>query len=301
MENVKNEILEKCDKKGVKISGLEQVPTIIQGRPLFDFAGVETDLLKNLGQDPDDLFEATGKFNIAVFPDGRVEGLKTVSKQYKLVQHLDAINKTIDYVPDGFDLKDINVNTSLDGGRTWATFNSKKKTEIKKGDLVSLQATMQNSCDTSKLYRMMLRAMRLVCSNGMVAPDSRFDHQTVRKLHKGSLNLENQISGFFENMEQNIAAIDGWKKYTQKSLKAPDIDTIFQQMEVGPRVQEELLTTSLRGQATNVQSLLDQNELTAWDLYNSFTQRITDSDSVESAKIEAGGKVSAYFDRMLAA
>jgi len=301
MENVREEIMEKCEKKGVKISGLNKVPIIVQGRPLFDFGGVETSLLKKYNQDPDDLFMGNGFHNIALHPNGRIEGLKTVSKQYKLVQHLDAINKSLDHIPDEFELKDINVDTSPSGGKIWATFNSERKTEIKVGDLVSLQGMLQNSCDTSKLYRMMLKAMRLVCTNSMVAPDSRFNHQTVRKLHKGGLNLDQQIKGFFENMEENIAAIDGWKKYTEKQLKAPDLEKVFTQLEVGPRVQEELLNTPLRGGEGTISNLLSQNQLTAWDLYNSFTQRITDSESVESTKIESGIKVSEYFDGLLAA
>jgi len=298
---VKESILEKCEKKGVKISGLEKVPVIVQGRPLFDFGGVETSLLEKLGQDPDDIFMGNGLHNIAIHPDGRVESLKTVSKQYKLVQHLDAINQTLDHIPEEFELDKVNVETSLTGGRIWTTFDSKRRTEIKKNDLVMMQAVMQNSCDTSKLYRMMLKAMRLACINGMVAPDSRFDHQTVRKLHKNGLDLKHQISGFFENMDAHILAVDGWKKYAQKSLKAPDIENVFTQLEVGPRVQEELLHLPLRGGEGSVQTLLNQNQLTAWDLYNSFTQRITDSDSVESTKLETGNKISHYFDKFLEA
>jgi len=299
MLKLREEIKTKAEKKGVKISGLESVPYIVQGRPLYDFAGIDQNLLKELGQDEDDLFMANGLMNIAVFPDGRVEPLKTVSKQYNLIQHLDAINQVIDNVPDEYKLDKIQVHTSNNGGRILAKLFSEKKTEVKKGDMVQLVSTLQNSADTSKLYRMMASAMRLVCTNGMVAPDSRFKLETVRKLHKGNLDLNTQIKGFFENMEEVAQSLDQWKEYNKVKVDTPIMDTIFERLEVGPRVQEELLDITLKGENNSVRNLLGDGKLTAWDTYNAFTQRITESDSEEHVKVERGAKVSEFFDNLV--
>lgn len=299
LKNLKNEIAEKCEKMNITVTGLEDVPFIVQGRPLFDFVGVDAGVLESLGQSEDDLFQGAGLYNIAVFPDGRVEGLKTVSSQYNLVQHLDAINTSLDHVPNEFELDSVDIMTSHDGGRIWAKFFSKKRVEVKKGDLVQLVSTVQNSCDASKVYRMVAQAMRLACTNGMVVPDRRFSGSTVKKLHKGGLDLEKQVSGFFKEVDQSIGALDEWKRYAEKGITEEQMTGLFEDLAIGPKVQESITSTHLRGDNTTVQALIENKNLTAWDLYNSFTQRITDSDSSEAVKIENGTKISEAFDRLV--
>ena len=152
MERFTDLIMEKATKTGIKVSGLEIVPTIIQGRPLFDYAGVDEGLLKDLGQDPEDLFEAAGKFNLAVFPGGRVEALKIVSNKYKVVQHQKAIWSLFDKIPEGFGLSDIQIETSLDGGKCFAKFKSDQAFEVAPGDEIHYRLTLSNSADTSKKF-----------------------------------------------------------------------------------------------------------------------------------------------------
>jgi len=239
--------------------------------------------------------------NIAIFPDGRVEGLKTVSGQYNLIQHLDAINVALDYVPPEFELDKIQIITSPNGGRIWANFSSKKLIEIFPKDKLRLLATLQNSADTSKVYRFLARIMRLICTNGMEAPDSRFDQVNIRKLHKGTMDLDSQVKTFFDNMEANFEAIDVWKGYADKKINTPQLDDVFTMLEAGPRVQEEILSLTMRGENTSVQTLLQGDKLNAWNVYNAFTQRLTDSDSLESVKIEKGQKLTKAFDELIAA
>ncbi|MDP8268237.1 MAG: DUF932 domain-containing protein [Candidatus Tenebribacter davisii] len=302
MENIINEqIMEKADKLNVKVTGLDKVPTIIQGRPLFDFGDVDTSILEKFGQDEDGLFQASGMFNIALHPDGRVEGLKTVSKQYQVVQHNEAVWKLFDSLPELYELGNIDIHTSHDGGNCVAYFKSNKPITIKPGDDVYPRTFIKNSADATVRLLINSALWRLVCSNGMMRPDNRFTALNTRKLHKGSLDLDAEVQKYIESIENDIESVGLWSQYAQKSLKAPDIDTIFQQLEIGPRVQDELLNTPLRGENKSVKALIDANALTGWDFYNSFTQRITDSDSTESVKIENGIKVSNIFDKLLIA
>lgn len=301
MLETREEIKTKVEKMGATITGLENVPHIVQARPLFDFVGVDEDILKKLNQNDDDIFAGKGSHNVAVFPDGRIEDLKIVSSQYNLIQHLDAINSTLDHIPEEFKLDKIKVHVSPDGGRIWADFSSAKMIEIFPKDKLRFLATMQNSADTSKLYRMIARVMREVCTNGMEAPDSRFDQINIRKLHKGAIDMDSQIKGFFANMEENLAVVNAWKGYGEKKVAIPELESVFKMLEVGPRVQDEILNLELRGEKTSVKTLLDKNTLTAWNVYNSFTQRITDSDSLHSVKISNGQKVTQAFDDLIAA
>jgi hypothetical protein len=300
MEEIRTQIEKKAATMGVKIHGLEDVPWIVQGRQLFDFEGVNSAVLRELGQNETDLFEAAGIMNVAVFPDGHVNGLKAVSSQYNLLQHLDAINTALDYVPSQFGLESIDIKTSLDGGRVWVRMESGLSEEIVPGDKIKYQATLQNSADTSKVMRFVAGAMRLVCSNGMVLPDSRFKKIGIKKLHKSSLNFEKDCKGFFENLEGTYEAVGTWKKYAEHKMSTPALEDVFTALKIGPRVKEEVLGLTMRGgDGNSLNSLLNDDNLTAWDAYNAFTQRITDSNSLESVKIDSGAKVAELFDKMV--
>lgn len=301
MENVRSQIEKKAEAMNVKIKGLDDIPWIVQGRQLFDFDGVDSRVLRELGQTTEDLFQAAGIMNIAVFPDGHVNGLKAVSKQYNLLQHLDAINIALDHVPSEFQLESIDINTSPDGGRVWAKMRSGLSEEIVPGDKIKFIATLQNSADTSKVMRFVAGAHRLVCDNGMTVPDSRFGKIGIKKLHKSGLNFKKDCAGFFENMQGTYEAIGTWKEYADHKLTAPALEDVFKALKVGPRVQDEVKSLSLRGQSDNLNSLLNGGNLTAWDAYNAFSQRITDSNSLDSVKMDNGAKLSEIFDEIIAA
>lgn len=299
MESVKAEIMAKVERHGASITGLEKVPWIVQARPLFDFEGVDPQCLKNLGKREDDLFEGYGLHNVAVFPDGRVEGLKTVSEQYQLVQHLDAINSTLDHIPPEFGLNKVQVITSPDGGRIWAKFCSKDNIEILPGDELTFQATLQNSADTSKVYRMLSQVLRLVCTNGLMVPDKRFDQVSIKKIHKGNMEIGDQVQTFFDNMDENLKAVGMWKRYANMKMETPQLEEVFDKLKSGPRVQDEILGLTLRGERTSVNHLLQNGNLNAWNVYGAFTQRLTDSDSLETVKINQGIKISEVFDEIV--
>lgn len=298
MLEMRNEIAEMAANKGVEIKGIEEVPIIMQGRPMFDFVGANQELLDAHKLSDDDLYLHEGIMNIAVFPDGRVEGLKTVSKQYNMLQHLEAIKNVFATLPEEFDLKNINIMVSPDGGKCFAKFDSGHTIEIKPGDDITYQLLMENSADTTTRFSLSGSAWRLICSNGQRIPDSRIEQIAKKKLHKGGLELEKEISEFLEIMNTSIESMGVWKAYTGKKVGIPQLEEVFEMLEVGPRVSEELLDLELRGEDTSPRHLLDNNKLTAWDLYNAFTQRITDSDSLEAVKVERGNKVAQTFDRM---
>ena len=288
-----------AEEMGVEIKGLEEVPYIVQGRPLFDLVGVRQDILGMFKQTEDDLFLADGHFNIALFPDGRIEGLKMVSDQYQVVQHHDAILKVLTSLPEKFDLQSIDIGVSPNGGRCFAKFTSGYNIEVEKGDKIQYQLLMENSGDTSKRLSLQGGAWRLICSNGMRIPDTRIEQVGTKKLHKGTLSLEGEINAFLDIMDQSIEAMGIWKEYTKKKISAPELEQVFEALEVGPRVQEELLHLELRGDNTSIHHELDKGSLTAWNLYNVFTQRITDSEALESVKTENGIKVARYFDELV--
>ncbi len=299
MQNIQN-IQKMAEENEIKISGLDNIPHIVQGRPLFDMNGVDKEILNNfLPGEENGIWAGKGKMNIAIFPDGRVEDLRIVSDQYQVVQHGQALWHLMNALPEKFDLKSVDITVSPNGGKCNAKLTSGHELDLGKGDKVNYQLLMQNSGDASKRLSLMGGAWRLVCSNGMVIPDNRVEQVSTKKLHTGKLSLDSEIISFLDTVEQSIGSMDIWKDYLKKSLSAPDLESVFTALEVGPRIQEEILELGLRGENTSVQNELTNKRLTAWNLYNAFTQRITDSEASESVKLEKGTKISQYFDDLV--
>jgi hypothetical protein len=294
-----NILNEKAMEKGIKINGSENVPFIVQGRPLFDLEGVDNEILEQYGQTSDDIFMANGFHNIALFPDGNVSSLKTVSKQYKVVQHGEAILKLFEELPESFETEKINITVSPNGGKCFARFTSKREIEVKEGDTIKYQVLLENSADTTRRFNITAGAWRLICSNGMVVPDNRVEQISQKSLHKNTLSLCGEIKSFLDILEVSMKSMEGFKEYTKKKISIQELERTFEALEVGPRVQEEILDTELRGENKSIKHLLEHKNLYAWDFYNAFTQRITDSEALESVKIENGAKIANYFDELV--
>lgn len=302
LTETREKILEYANKKKISISekDVHGIPYIVQARPLFDYDGTDPAILKALGLSADDLFASEGLFNTAVFPDGRVEGLRIMSDQYQVVQHDETLLYILEHMPDDIGIESVDLHISGNGGRFNAHLKTKIYTEIVKGDKIFFRVSVDNSADGTHLLKLRHGAWRQWCSNGASMPDKRFKREFIRRLHKTNLDIDETFANFIQTMESVPAALDGWKRYAKKSLKAPDLEGLFEELEVGPRVQTELMETTLRGDEVTPQLLLENKNLTAWNMFNAFTQRITDSTSEESVKVANNIQVSRTFERLVA-
>jgi hypothetical protein len=237
--------------------------------------------------------------NTALFPDGRVEDLSVVTDQYCLVQHDQAIWELFSSLKENVGIKQIDVKVMPNGGKVVAKFTTDVQVEVKKGDPVVYQALLINSADGTTSLNIQGGAWRLICSNGMVIPDSRVEQIGQRRLHKGTLSLEDEVSTFIKTMETSVESIGVWKEYTKKRLSTDEVEGIFEKLEIGPRVKEELLELELRGEGHSLGNLIQDKKVKAWDMYNAITQRITDSDSLESVKVKNTEKITKVFDSLV--
>lgn len=296
----KEQLLELAEKKKVKISGLGSVPlTVLQVKPAASLHNIDQSILDAYGLDQDDLFEAEGFMNTAIFPGGRVVPLRIVSNQYKLVQHDEMILEVFQSIPDNMGVHEIQIDTTWSGSRCFVKFKTDKSTEIIPGDIIEFRISAANSVDGSMMFNLHQGAYRQWCSNGAMTPDSRFKKIKSKRLHKTGLELGAEIGRFVASLDQAQAAMEGWKKYTKVKLGAPDLDSVFKQLNVGPRVKDELMETELKGDETTPKALLENKNLTAWNMYNAFTQRITHGKSDEGVKIEKGLAVSSVFEHIV--
>ncbi len=287
----------------IEIKGLDKVPYIAQGRVLFDFENtpVLPVLAETYGITADDLYQAKGKFNVAIDPSGNAIGLRVVSDKYKVIQHKEALYKLLTRVPDSFELSTIDITTDSTGGKCFFILTSGKRIEIKQNDEIVYQILCENSADASKRFSITGGAFRFACSNGLVIPDERI-HQvnTGKKLHRNSLDLDYQVHAFMGNLADSIQAMNLWKDYTRVKVDSETLDGIFTKLNEGERSREALMHTKLRGEHTTVQELLNSQTLTVWEVYNSYTQKITDEENMyHGVKAEKTLKVGRLLDNLV--
>jgi hypothetical protein len=289
MFDSKNDVVKLAKDMGIKITGIDNIPKIKVSPILFE--------------DGEDLFEAEGmKLTYSNFDDGRIEPLAKVSDQYALVQHYDAIGQVLQSfgeLPE-FGLNKVSVGMSTNGGKVWAKFKSSNPVTIKPGDDIFPEITMTNSCDTTKRFWLQWGAMRLVCTNGMMAPDDRIKGGVIKRLHKlGTLDIEEEILAFQNSFVQASESLGIWKEYAKIEMKKDGMLEVFKQMKISEKQGDEIMALPLRGDDTTVNAELVKGAVDGWTAYNAVTQWITDGSKNEATAITRGNSASKAFDSLV--
>ena len=158
----------------IKISGLEKMPEI----------GITRILYENPWNEDDECLNQASKMKLTVSldKDGKIHSLNKVSDDYKLVQHEEAIWKSLDQIitrfPE-FGTPDVDLNFRKHGGIMHAKYTFPKAVEIQEGDPIKPVVVLTNSVDLSKRFSLTFGAFRMICTNGMVIPDRRFPNATL--------------------------------------------------------------------------------------------------------------------------
>jgi len=182
--------------------------------------------------------------------------LGIVSNRYKPTLHADVIN-----LFDG--IKSINrerVITAKGGAIMFADygFTSKVKhnsAEVKKGDLVDFKLRAFNSYDKSMELGFEIRAMRLVCTNGLVIPKA---VSRIGQRHIGDYDIKQVSENIFGKLEDLSSVVDRWRIWNTIRNTKETTFGFLQHASVRDRMKKEILDDCLR--AKNI-----------WDLYNVFT------------------------------
>lgn len=224
----------------------------------------------------------------AIFRDtdsGEKVYLATVSADYPIIKHSDIVRR----IEDGMSFKNMDVKTILsrDGAvmQRMYTLND-YSVSVGKGDEISPSIRIVNSYNGSTAVAFFIDAVRLICTNGMIAT-TQFMKMSYR--HFGS---RFDLNNFAKNA---VKLIDGfnqysknWTSWTSENVDRDRADLVLNYMPVRFRAY--------------IESRYPNNfDGTKWGLYNAYTEAITHdyiptrSLSADQQKINMGANVTKMF------
>lgn len=210
----------------------------------------------------------------------------TVSKKYKIVKHEDIVEK----LEEGMNFKNDSIKTILakNGAQMQRMYTiNDYSVPVRKGDSISPVIRITNSYDGLTAVGFHIDAVRLVCSNGMIATRK---FMSMNYKHFGSVfNLEI----FSENAKKLLQGFKeyslNWKRWTEESINEERAKLILQYF---PKRFQPLVESRYAGNYDG----------TKWGFYNAFTASITHdyspnkgATSTDLKKIMIGGEVTRIF------
>jgi len=170
------------------------------------------------------------------------------------------------------------------------------KMEVKVGDFVAPELRMYNSYDLQWVFRSEFGARQLVCTNGMVA--FKIQNQQTRKHLVSVLNVERLTDEIGERLENFSEQIGLWSSWAERKLSQLDYGVIAEDLPFsGPEKKKMVEEMNIIGMNTTVKSLIESNQLTAWDLHSAATQFATHEVRSEIRKIDLEGDIERVFMR----
>lgn len=210
--------------------------------------------------------------------------IASVGLSYKLTEHKTIMDKAKSYA-DIFGSPVTSFTVNPKGDRVLAEFTFKEITqEVAKGDLVGLRFYIDSSYNAKSSNKLRIGGLRLACLNGMVSPTS--DVYSISARHTG----ENTAIVFPEkelllsNFERTVKDL--------ARLTTIEYTTVDYQKKLIEAVDNNIISEAA------INNIKD-NERTAWDMYNRFTNHITHNESAKASyinKINRLSKVAKWFD-----
>lgn len=288
-----------CKKNKIKVQGLNAMPEIGITRALFE---------NPWQKDDEDLYIARGmRLTLAKHPDGTITALNKVSKDYKLVQHYEALQLALEVIIEKypeFGIPEIDLKYRNSGGRMNAEMRFPYTVNMQgDDDPVKARIILSNSADLSKRFTLFFGAFRLICSNGMVIPDSRFTDVTkIKKLHRlGTLDLDDCIESLTQGFQSFSDAICSWRTYNERTITLGEWEKVMDKTSLSENQVKEVLAIPIIGfQDQTLEGLFaNGGQVNAWQAFNAGTQWITHNTTNEQTALDRGVLFSNAFEEML--
>jgi len=253
----------------------------------YDLQPISFNVVERPLLDPDG-FEIPDKKGIfKVGGSGDYSYLSTVSSNYSIIKHSDIITK----LEDGMNFKNASVKTILSNNgsimQRMYTIND-YSVQVKPGDEISPVIRVVNSYDGSNAIGFYVDALRLICTNGMMAI-KQFMSMSYRHFgNRFELNL------FAANASKLLEGFDvyakNWMKWTSAPVTEERANLVSNYMPVRLRPM--------------IESRMNGNfDGTKWGLYNAYTEALTHdfnpnagATSADTKKIRLGTEVTKIFD-----
>lgn len=200
---------------------------------------------------------------LAVVRTDTKQALGIVSDKYSHLPHSEVVDGFREALKgQKFEEK---ISLGKNGARLFytATFKS-VSVEVKKGDIVGMQITAQNSYDGSKTLQFTFGGLRLVCLNGMVMGDKTVRHSFR---HIGQLGLKVSV------IQQQFAVMAEAFKKTLPTMK--EMTTTKLVPSPAEFFDPKILRIPAYVAAIAKKEFEDSKGKTVWDAYNATTHAIT--------------------------
>jgi len=213
--------------------------------------------------------KAKGVYAILDRDTGKV--FSTVSKDYRLIRHEEAIAEVESAIGRSMNLGPYMISTDFynDGARMRRTYRfPETSVNVAPDDDVNLTLDLYNSYDLVWPFKVILGGFRLVCSNGMVIGKNyyRFEKRHIFDLADVAMldDLSTSIKGLKAQSKK-------WKQWANTRLTPRVYDAVMKTMKLGVKavgeIEEEAKRTTLdEGSVLNI---------SLWEFYNLLTWHIT--------------------------
>ena len=214
--------------------------------------------------------------------------LGLVNKKYKLVTHNQVITKLQTALEEIFDkVQFVGCKTPMSGARMFSKFRiGGSEVEVKKGDLVGMEAYAINSYDRQTKVVFGLEAVRLACENGMLI------HNQLTKAinrHYTTLDLDDLIKNLKSQAAQFPEVVEKMKESVVEDFKAYEFaKSILKNESFGVRLRlafaEDLEAVGLTEgveykKGKELTYKLKKKKVDLWTVYNLLTRYTTHHES----------------------
>lgn len=194
------------------------------------------------------------------------------SKDYRLIRHEDAITQIEKAISKSPELGKYEFTTEFynDGGRMRRTYRFiEKKVEIIKGDVINPQVHMFNSYDTTWPLIVILGALRVVCSNGLVV-GKKFLHLRKRHVYDfNQIDIQEEVASAMERFKFQSKQ---WSRWADRRLTEGNYQKVIDTMKFGQEALEQIYKR-IEAEAEIIQNGFPI--LNLWAFYNVLTWYIT--------------------------
>ena len=244
-----------------------------------------------------------------------VTPIKTVvSEKYYMLQHYAFLPYILNRLPElkEYGTPEIKFHTWSDGAGCKVSLIFPTEIPIKGKDTVNLILTYWNSVDGSLSYKVTTEAGRLICSNGMMIRDNRFDRMASKIKHiQGAWedDGEDMLEDIFTKKADEIVQrgvdfsiqIGLWKEYAKHQITGGQFVEMLEEINVPEREQEKIMLANMRdGDNSSLLSRFgNKNRVDGWTAYNSLTQWNTDYTTNISTQQTRGEDITSVIQRVM--
>ena len=232
-----------------EFEGLDELLKIRESLPIPE--RTNTQEVRQIG----DRFVNAGDFSI-IHSGTRI--WQVASADYHLLDHQEVIEQVVAKLAElGLDDVKGKIKTWNYGGRMWIEMTEKKEFEPMPGDRYQQGFWFKNSYDGSNSLASGFYALRMVCTNGLMAWTREL---LVRKIHLGQIKLGDWIKSAIQEMRQKDVDFERMIQEAGQVRIEDDMKAVLERLEIGPIVGKKIEAR-----------LKPTDGITAYDVFNAVT------------------------------